>query len=451
VPVDVESLEAAKLRSSSFTEEPPAERDLPRGRAERRGVRRVFLLLGVACVAGGIVAGVRAVRHKALPSAGGSAAPAAPAHASDDCPTYLVAGDTHTCVRRADGALSCWGDNRFGQLGTGDTRKHTSPAPVAFGGLNALKVYAPTGNGEISSDLAAFTCALASDENFWCWGDNSFGQLGTGDTARATSPVLVRGITGKVVKATNGAASTCAQTTEGGLFCWGRNLQGQLGTGDTQQHVRPVKIDVGGPIDRLAAGGDFTCARGADASLRCWGANARGQLGIGSTEPRLKPALVTGLGRRVARVTAGGAHACVFTEDDGQVWCWGDNRSGQLGTGDTERRLVPTEIDRGGLGRVKVNQVFGGGTHTCALRDDNTLWCWGGNRYGQLGTGDTLPRLTPTEVHQHVSAAYAGGAHTCVLDTDGSVWCWGNNQYGQLGAEIGSQSTKPVEVLRPCR
>jgi serine/threonine-protein kinase len=426
-----------------------------RAPAQQRRRPRLPQVLLALIVGGGLIAGVALVLHRRAPQTGppngtAAASGARPPRAAV-CPTYLVAGDAHTCLRRADGSLVCWGDNRFGQLGTGDTQKHGAPTPVAFGGLGALKVYAPMGNGEISSDLTAFTCALASDENFWCWGDNRFGQLGTGDTESASKPVLVRGIDGRVAKATNGAGNTCVQTNDGSLYCWGRNLQGQLGTGDTRLQLRPAKIEVGAPIERLGAGGDFTCVRGTDAALRCWGANTRGQLGIGTTDPQLRPTAVKVLGKRVGRFAAGGAHACVFTEDDGQVWCWGDNRSGQLGTGDTERRLVPTEIDRGGLGRVKVNQIFAGGTHTCALRDDNTLWCWGGNRYGQLGTGDTEPRLVPTEVHHQVSAAYAGGAHTCVIKKDGSVWCWGNNQYGQLGVESGPESTKPVEVLGPCQ
>src|SRR5262249_41366579 len=150
------------------------------------------------------------------------------------------------------------------------------------------------------------------------------------------------------------------------------------------------------------------------------------------TDAQLRPAEVKALGSRVGRLATGGAHACVFTEDDGQVWCWGDNRSGQLGTGDTARRLVPTAIDPQGLGQVETNQLFPGGTPSCALRDDNTLWCWGGNRYGQLGIGNTDQRPSPVQVLTNVSGAYTGGAHTCAIKTDGSLWCWGNNQYGQL-------------------
>jgi alpha-tubulin suppressor-like RCC1 family protein len=367
------------------------------------------------------------------------------------CPTYVVAGDVHTCIRRSNGDLLCWGDNRFGQLGTGDTVKHTSPTRIDVAGLGTLKIYVPTGTGDITTDLTAFTCALASDNVFRCWGDNRYGQLGTGDTASALQPVPVKGLAGTVSKATNGAGHSCVLTTDGVLSCWGRNLEGQLGIGGTSSQPIPVVVNLGRTVERLAAGGAFTCAAGTDAVLFCWGANTQGQLGLGSTDAQTKPVQVTALGTRTGRLAAGGAHACVSTADDGQVWCWGDNSSGQLGTGDTDRRLVPTPVDPQGLGAVKTNQVFAGGSHTCALRDDNTLWCWGGNRSGQLGTGDTQAQLLPRQVLADVTAAYTGGAHTCAIRTDGSVWCWGNNQYGQLGLDVGSQSASPGRVSPPCQ
>src|SRR5262249_39515169 len=153
------------------------------------------------------------------------------------------------------------------------------------------------------------------------------------------------------------------------------------------------------------------------------------------------------LGNRVGRVSAGASHTCAFTSD-GAVWCWGDNRFGQLGTGDTVPHTSPVNIDPADL--PSVTEVYAGGQHSCALRVDNSLWCWGNNRFGQLGLGDTNPRLTPTRVDAmstEVAAAYAGGAHTCAAKTDGSVWCWGNNQYGQIGADVGSLTTTPAQVI----
>jgi alpha-tubulin suppressor-like RCC1 family protein len=364
------------------------------------------------------------------------------------CVAFVVAGDTHTCARLADGSVTCWGDNRFGQLGSGDKDKHQR-AKVRLD-LPTAKVFLPAGEGEISADRAVYGCAITTDNALSCWGDNRFGQLGTGDTSSKLLPTRVNGLPGEVSKATNGAGHMCAQLSDGALFCWGRNTAGQLGTGDLQPHLVPVKVDLPVPVDRLSAGGSFTCARGTDSSLWCFGANEQGQLGIGNTTQQTKPASVTPLAGQVVRVSTGAAHTCVFTTD-GSVWCWGDNREGQLGTGDTTPRSSPVKIDAAGL----ATQVFTGGAHSCALRVDGSLWCWGGNRFGQLGTGDTQGRLTPTAIAPavlgtSVQAAYAGGAHTCAVKVDGSVWCWGNNQYGQLGADVGPFAKDPAMVDGPC-
>jgi alpha-tubulin suppressor-like RCC1 family protein len=349
------------------------------------------------------------------------------------CVAFVVAGDTHTCARMADGSVLCWGDNRFGQLGSGDKEKHAR-AKVALGGLGAAKVFLPAGDGDISSDLAAFGCAITTDNALSCWGDNRFGQLGVGDTQARVTPARIDSLGAEVSKATNGAGHTCAQTTDGSLYCWGRNSAGQLGTGDAQPRLEPAKIEIPIVVDRLSAGAAFTCARGADGSLSCWGANEHGQLGIGSVAPQNKPTAVTALGTQVVRVSTGAAHTCVFTAD-----------------GDTNPRSSPVKVDPDGLGAV--SQVFAGGSHTCAIRVDGSLWCWGDNRFGQLGTGDTDVRLAPVAVEAlgtTVAAAYSGGAHTCAVKVDGSVWCWGSNQYGQLGVDVGPLSKVPVQVMPAC-
>jgi alpha-tubulin suppressor-like RCC1 family protein len=371
---------------------------------------------------------------------------------SSACPAFVVAGDTHTCARLADGSLSCWGDNRFGQLGTGDKQRRPAPTQVPFGGAGVVKVFLPMGDGDITADQAVFTCAITTDSVMLCWGDNRSGQLGTGDTDPRLSPTQVSTIV-NVSKAANGAGQTCAQTGDGALYCWGRNGAGQLGTGDLVSRPTPTKIALPVAVDRLSAGAGFTCARGVDSSLFCFGANDHGQLGLGSTTPTPKPASVAPLAGQVTRVSTGAAHTCVFTAD-GLVWCWGDNREGQLGTGDQSPHTSPVKIDPSGLGAV--TEILAGGSHTCALRVDGSLWCWGDNRFGQLGTGDTAPRLAPTPIAPdvlgtQVAGAYAGGAHTCVVKVDGSVYCWGNNQYGQLGVDVGPIATSPVRVLPPCQ
>jgi alpha-tubulin suppressor-like RCC1 family protein len=363
---------------------------------------------------------------------------------SNACAAFVVAGDTHTCARKADGTMFCWGDNRFGQLGTGDKDRRTKPTQLALAGVS--KVVVPAGDGDITSDRAVFTCAITTDNALSCWGDNRFGQLGTGGKDPQLVPTPV---SSDISKAASGAGHSCAQTTEGKLLCWGRNDAGQLGTGDLVSHDVPTPITLPIAIERLSNGGTSTCVRGTDATLYCFGANEHGQLGIGSTTAQPKPTAVAPLAGKVVRVSAGAGHTCAFTTD-GSLYCWGDNRDGQLGTGDTTPKNAPVKIETNGA----ITDVFCGGAHTCAVKSDGSIACWGSNRFGQLGTGDTDPHPTPTVVESlgtQVAAAYAGGAHTCAVKVDGSVWCWGNNQYGQLGADVGPGANAPVQVIAPCQ
>src|SRR5205823_1696443 len=151
----------------------------------------------------------------------------------------------------------------------------------------------------ITADQAVFSCAITTDNVMSCWGDNRFGQLGTGDTETKLFPTRVSNLDPNVSKAANGAGQTCAQTGDGGLLCWGRNNSGQLGTGDLLPRPLPTKIDIPGGIDRLSAGAAFTCVRGADSSLYCFGANEHGQLGLGSTTEQPKPTSVAPLAKNV--------------------------------------------------------------------------------------------------------------------------------------------------------
>jgi alpha-tubulin suppressor-like RCC1 family protein len=367
------------------------------------------------------------------------------------CAAYVVAGDTHTCARKTNGGFWCWGDNRFGQLGTGDTQQHLTPARIDVGGQGATKIFVPAGDGEISSDNSVFTCAIVTDGSMWCWGDNRFGQLGLGDTQGRLSPTRIDALGTTVAKGGNGAGHTCALTADGAVLCWGRNINGQLGTGTLSPSQVPIALDAGQPpFDRIYLGGRHTCARSNDGVLWCWGANERGQLGVGDNQDRPKPTALAPLDAGVVRASAGAQHSCLYV-DDGTVYCFGDNGFAELGTGDMQGRSLPIAV---GLDvSLHVSQIFAGTTHTCGISVDGSLWCWGGNRFGQLGMGDTQTRPTPTRVDalgNDVSVAYAGGAHTCAIKTDGSLWCWGNNAYGQLGTGDTKQRESPTRIMPGC-
>ena len=200
----------------------------------------------------------------------------------------------------------------------------------------------------------------------------------------------------------------------------------------------------------VAAGARHTCALDTDGGVWCWGENGRGQLGSGASGAgpaanRSAPVPVH-LDVEVAAITAGGAHTCAITIDD-EVWCWGANDQGQLGDGSTIDRDTPTPVTQ--LGRVL--EVIAGGGHTCARDMDQQLWCWGSNSVGQLGlAAATALRSAPVAVEgiPALSSASASGGHSCGVDRDGGVWCWGDNRAGQTGSEVLETHQPPTRVAQ---
>jgi alpha-tubulin suppressor-like RCC1 family protein len=282
--------------------------------------------------------------------------------------------------------------------------------------------------------------------------------------------------TGKKIAA--GGRHTCARldgTNNGKVKCWGRNLSGQLGKGNAtslgdepgEMGAANVAIDfgTGRTVVQLEAGNDHTCARLDTGAVKCWGRNVRGQLGLGDTTDRgyypnqmgdALPAVVLGSGT-VLQVMAGLDHNCVRFAD-GTIKCWGDNEYGQIGqdtpaTGLTAIYTTPSAAVALGAG-LKAIDIQGFSRHNCARlvnasNVDQGMKCWGDNRWGQLGQGDTDNR--GDNVHGvgtvtalsfaplTISQVIATSGHSCVLLSNNSVRCWGNNWYGQLGKGVPGQ------------
>jgi alpha-tubulin suppressor-like RCC1 family protein len=275
---------------------------------------------------------------------------------------------------------------------------------------------------------------------------------------------------GKVISASAGSYHTCVILANGSVKCWGTNLLGELGLGDTMSRggspsdlgdmLHPVDLGTGRSAIALSAGESHTCALLDNAEVRCWGANDVGQLGLGDTDSRgdepgelgdRLPAVSLGAGLAPSAIVAGTGHTCAMLSG-GRIKCWGRNESGQLGLGDRESRGVAPDqlgdelpfVDLG-AGRHAV-AVAAGGFQSCALLDDASIKCWGANDAGQLGLGDTeargdapgemgdaLPRVMLGTARHPVAIAVSAAAHACALLEDGSVTCWGANDFGQLG------------------
>ena len=288
-----------------------------------------------------------------------------------------IAGTLHTCALTTAGSVKCWGSNRLGELGDGTTEGLADGfAAIAAGFLH--------------------TCALTSAGGVKCWGDNRAGQLGDGTTDTRHEPTDVQGLTRGVAAIAAGFMHTCALTSAGGVKCWGSNGHGALGDGTTDARHEPTDVQgLGRGIAAIATGFDHTCALTSAGGVKCWGRNEDGQLGDGTTDERHEPTDVQGLARGIAAISAGGNHTCALTSAGG-VKCWGWNYEGELGDGTTDERHEPTDVQ--GLARGVTAISAAGGYHTCALTSAGGVKCWGSNGHGALGDGTTDERHEPTDV-----------------------------------------------------
>ncbi len=348
----------------------------------------------------------------------------------------IAAGGSHTCALLSDGALECWGGNAKGQLGHGISPDSFSPVPV-FGLSEGVKAVAAG---------ARHTCALMETGGVKCWGENASGGVGDGTNINRSTPVDVPGLEAGVKFVDAGAGHTCAVMLDGSVKCWGWNLSGQLGNGTRTDSRLPANVaGLSGPVRALAAGDQHTCALLENGSVACWGANASGQLGDGSQIRSNTPVAVGGLGSAVRQISAGAAHTCALLEHN-TVVCWGDDQSGQLGDAGRENRSAPVEVT--GLAG-EVEYVSAGSSHTCAVLRDRRIQCWGFNGEGQLGDGTVKSRRIPGNVPGYsggTMAISAGWSNTCALGTAGGIRCWGLNGGGQLGDGTFDDNPAPVEV-----
>jgi alpha-tubulin suppressor-like RCC1 family protein len=243
----------------------------------------------------------------------------------------MSAGYDNSCGLLAGGALWCWGDGSFGQLGNGAFSTYSlSPVSVS-GGLTFVAVSAGAQHG----------CGIAAGGAAYCWGYNGLGALGNGTSRDTALPAVVSG--GFVfVAISSGRNHTCAVTVDSAAYCWGYNDFGRLGDGSTTASTVPVAVAGGLHFAMIGAGGYHSCGLTSGGQAYCWGRNESGQLGDGTTTNRLLPVAV-GSGLSFAAVTTGWRHTCGVTTA-GAVYCWGLNDHGQLGDGTTSSRSAPRRI-----------------------------------------------------------------------------------------------------------
>lgn len=302
----------------------------------------------------------------------------------------------HVCGITSTGDAYCWGDNQYGQLGDGTRKSSATPVPVK-GRRSWIAISAGEGA----------TCGLTSAHDLFCWGLNDWGQLGIGaaDTAAHPEPLPVAG---KVRAVTVGSRVACAIADEGATYCWGSGSRDRLGTSEAVGYApnpRPLRVESGNSYVGISAGRTHVCAATATGVVDCWGSNYYNESSPDMTGRNIAPSAVARIA--FATVKAGvGSHSCAVTPT-GAAYCWGFDGGGRLGAGGTgtspcgyegRDRCGTTPLPVTGSPPLAFSTVSAGLDFTCGVTKSAELYCWGDNLRGQLGTGDRKASAQPVRV-----------------------------------------------------
>lgn len=329
----------------------------------------------------------------------------------------VTSGYGHRCLVSDQGEAYCWGWNAYGQLGDGTTTDRANPVRVKGLGERVKTISAGTGS----------TCAALASGAVKCWGQNTYGQLGNGTTRDSTLPVQVSGLTRGWIGTGLGDDFACARSMSGDAVCWGDNHHGQLGSGtigDGSTTPRAV-TGLAGTVRRIAVGSFHACALSFGDGMKCWGNNQTGSLGIGRAGSTVRPHSVRGMKSGVRGISADGQSATTCAAlRTGDARCWGHNSAGQVGTGERGANVERPALVRGLDSEVRGIAV-GDGT-TCAIKR-GALWCWGDGDRGSRASGDQSDSALPRPARiltSGVTQVSMGGTGGCAL-RKGRAYCWG--------------------------
>ena len=397
---------------------------------------------------------------------------------------FLSSGDTHSCAIAMDDTTYCWGDNEKGQLGLGEASPDRFPVPnKVVIGENGSEIP----KGDILTSVAAgirASCGISDKGDAYCWGDNTFGQLGINSTTDYTVPKKVKvGTDGSEIP--SGAKFTsiktkrlefaCATVDDGNAYCWGRGNIGRLGNGTETDMLVPKKVKKGtdgseipatAVIKQISTGSNHACAVTDEMKAYCWGGNTYGQLGLGSSvlqfnTPKQVRIGTDGseipVGSSIERISIATDHSCALASDK-KIYCWGLNNKGQNGLGDVApNRIVPMRVHQGEIpsDEYSFDDVSVGGYTVCAITTKKNIYCWGWNQMAQVGDGSTtIDHLEPTKLSlfngKELKAGQmsTGDIHSCLIDNLGAMYCWGANaSSGRLGAGLTSNAYKTPQKV----
>ena len=349
----------------------------------------------------------------------------------------IVAAYDTTIAIQNNGTLWSCGYNLYGQLGLNTTTVSISTF-VQVGSLSAWTQIA---------GARYHMLAIQSNGTLWAWGSNSYGQLGLNTSTNYSSPVQV-GVLSTWTKVACGYVSSLGIQSNGTLWTWGYNLYGQLGLSDTTTRSSPVQVGALSTWTQVAGGNYYTLALQNPGILYAWGYNFSGQLGLNtSTTPYYSPLQVLSpfQGTWIQISTNGTSKSSAAIISPGTLWMWGQNTSGQLGNNSTTNQSSPIQV--GALSTW--SQVSSSGAYTTAIQNNGTLWSWGQNASGQLGLNTTTGISSPVQVGSlstWTQVTTGTSTSTLAIQTPGTLWAWGSNNLGQLGTSNTTNYSSPVQI-----
>lgn len=303
------------------------------------------------------------------------------------------------------------------------------------------------------------TCGVTVTGAAYCWGQNELGELGTGSEPRPTPAphAVAGGVT--FVSVEPGGISSCGLTTTGAIDCWGGSFfhefvfDSSLRRPVTKNRTVPTPIPGGMTFVALRVASYHACALTAAGAAYCWGSNRSGALGTGDTLAPTAPALVAG-GLAFKLVSVGGSHTCGLTMA-GAAYCWGSDFDGEIGRAAPEKcgvglRSPCATTPQAVPGGLVFTDISAGSSTTCAIAADSTAYCWGSNQFNQLGVGaakvHSSAQPLPVAGGLRFKTIGVGDYYVCGLVTDGEAYCWGWNIRGHVGVAAPEKSPVPVPV-----
>ena len=365
-----------------------------------------------------------------------------------------TSGSTAAALEVSTGNIYCWGLGTTGQIGNSLTASVSTPTQVS-GGRSFNQVSAG-GNGSSNCIVAI----EAGTNNAYCWGFNSFGQLGNNGVTSQSSPTsVVGGRSYSKISTGSGVNVAAIEFSTGNAYCWGIGTSGQLGNNSATTLGSPVSVAGGRSYSQISAGfsGQVAAIEGSTGNAYCWGVGTTGQLGNGIAANTSSPVSVLG-GRSYVQISCSESTATTYAIDgNGIIWSWGNGGNGSLGNGTngTTNNLSPVSIGTVTASR-QIGQIATSQNNGAILQGSTgNAYCWGSNANGQIGNNSILGVSSPTSVVGGFSfSQIASGGNVSgnsffagIQGSTGNLYTWGYNGSGQLGINTTSPASSPTSVF----